>query len=63
CMHCQELYHDDHRCPHMIQVRLKREKFEALSSPSSRGKGPVKPVIAFKGKPIEQSSPVPSSTT
>ncbi|TGQ72950.1 MULTISPECIES: NosR/NirI family protein [unclassified Mesorhizobium] len=63
CMHCQELYHDDHRCPHMIQVRLKREKFEALASPSSRGKGPAKPVIAFKGKPIEQSSPVPSSTT
>ena len=36
CMHCQELYHDDHRCPHMIQVRLKREKREALSSPSMR---------------------------
>jgi NosR/NirI family nitrous oxide reductase transcriptional regulator len=32
CMHCQELYHDDHRCPHMIQVRLKREKFAALST-------------------------------
>jgi NosR/NirI family nitrous oxide reductase transcriptional regulator len=37
CMHCQELYHDDHRCPHMIQVRLKREKREALTSPSMRG--------------------------
>ena len=36
CMHCQELYHDDQRCPHMIQVRLKREKREALSSPSMR---------------------------
>src|SRR5690606_29073628 len=36
CMHCQELYYDDHRCPHMIQVRLKRERFEALSSPSLR---------------------------
>ena len=35
-MHCQELYHDDQRCPHMIQVRLKREKREALSSPSMR---------------------------
>lgn len=34
CMHCQELYHDDRRCPHMIQIRLKREKREALSSPS-----------------------------
>jgi NosR/NirI family nitrous oxide reductase transcriptional regulator len=37
CMHCQELYWDDHRCPHMIQVRLKRAKREALSSPSMRG--------------------------
>ena len=36
CMHCQELYFDDHRCPHMIQVRLKREKRQALSSPSMR---------------------------
>jgi NosR/NirI family nitrous oxide reductase transcriptional regulator len=40
CMHCQELYHDDHRCPHMIQKRLKREKFMALSTPESRGEKP-----------------------
>ncbi len=54
CMHCQELYHDDHRCPHMIQVRLKREKFEALSSPATRGKGPAKPpVITHRGEPVE----------
>ena len=59
CMHCQELYHDDHRCPHMIQVRLKREKFEALSSPTTRaptkqGKGPASPpVITHKGLPIQ----------
>lgn len=54
CMHCQELYHDDHRCPHMIQVRLKREKFEALSSPTTRGKGPAKPpVITHKGAPVK----------
>ncbi len=58
CMHCQELYHDDHRCPHMIQVRLKREKFEALSSPATRGltkpgKGPAKPpVVTHKGEPV-----------
>ena len=52
CMHCQELYFDDHRCPHMIQVRLKREKREALSSPSMRsGKGP-KTVITAGGKPV-----------
>jgi NosR/NirI family nitrous oxide reductase transcriptional regulator len=53
CMHCQELYFDDHRCPHMIQVRLKREKREALSSPSMRsGKGP-NTIISAGGKPID----------
>jgi len=53
CMHCQELYFDDHRCPHMIQVRLKREKRQALSSPSMRpgGKGPAT-IITAGGKPI-----------
>ncbi len=53
CMHCQELYFDDHRCPHMIQVRLKREKRQAMSSPSMRGggKGPAT-VITAGGKPI-----------
>ena len=39
CMHCQELYRDDQRCPHMIQVRLKRERREALSSPSMKSIG------------------------
>ena len=53
CMHCQELYFDDHRCPHMIQVRLKREKRDALSSPSMRSgsKGP-NTIITAGGKPI-----------
>ncbi|MBR0827823.1 regulatory protein NosR [Bradyrhizobium manausense] len=53
CMHCQELYFDDHRCPHMIQVRLKREKREALSSSSMRsgGKGPGT-IITASGKPV-----------
>ena len=62
CMHCQELYHDDHRCPHMIQVRLKREKFEALSSPSMKGKGPATPVISHKGVPIEMPDTVTRPT-
>ncbi|WP_298871375.1 NosR/NirI family protein [uncultured Bradyrhizobium sp.] len=54
CMHCQELYFDDHRCPHMIQVRLKREKRQAMSSPSMRsgGKGPAT-VITVGGKPVK----------
>ncbi len=34
CLHCQMLYHHDQKCPVMIQRRLKREKFVALSSPS-----------------------------
>lgn len=64
CMHCQELYYDDHRCPHMIQVRLKREKFAAMSSPSMRaaGKGPAT-VITGGGKPVGASltiSPPPN---
>jgi NosR/NirI family nitrous oxide reductase transcriptional regulator len=57
CMHCQELYYDDQRCPHVIQVRLKREKFAAMSSPSMRpgGSGP-KTVFTHAGKPVRASS-------
>jgi NosR/NirI family nitrous oxide reductase transcriptional regulator len=67
CMHCQELYHDDQRCPHMIQVRLKREKREALSSPSLRGikdgdKGPAKPIITHKGKAIGTPADEPTAS-
>jgi len=52
CMHCQELYHDDHRCPHMIQKRLKREKFMALSTPESRGEKPPRTLITHNGEPV-----------
>ncbi|WP_409528107.1 4Fe-4S binding protein [Rhizobium sp.] len=54
CMHCQELYHDDQRCPHMIQVRRKREKFMALSSPASRGEVPARTVVTHNGAPIQK---------
>ncbi|SDT57116.1 NosR/NirI family protein [Bradyrhizobium canariense] len=42
CLHCQELYHDDHRCPVMIQLRLKSERRAAVmtglsSAPSMMG--------------------------
>ncbi|MGJ4930480.1 4Fe-4S binding protein [Bradyrhizobium sp. HKCCYLS2038] len=59
CMHCQELYYDDQRCPHMIQVRLKREKFEAMSSPTMRAPraGP-KTLITHAGQPL--TAPVQS---
>lgn len=31
CLHCQTLYYDTHRCPPMIQKRLRRERRAALS--------------------------------
>ncbi|OAF19308.1 NosR/NirI family protein [Bradyrhizobium neotropicale] len=64
CMHCQELYYDDQRCPHMIQVRLKREKFAAMSSPAMRagGKGPAT-VITAGGKPVGASSAISPPAT
>ena len=36
CMHCQLLYTDEHKCPVMIQRRLKREKRLSTASPSMR---------------------------
>ena len=63
CMHCQELYYDDHRCPHMIQIRLKREKRNAVSpSPRVEG-GPVRPIITHAGKPIEKPAKADEPTT
>jgi NosR/NirI family nitrous oxide reductase transcriptional regulator len=35
CLHCQELYYDDHRCPVMIQRRQKRERATARASETS----------------------------
>jgi NosR/NirI family nitrous oxide reductase transcriptional regulator len=59
CMHCQELYFDDHRCPHMIQVRLKREKRQALSPPSIGAGGNVPATdISADGKRVGASSAV-----
>ncbi len=67
CMHCQELYHDDQRCLHMVQLRLKREKRAALRSPgeSSDGKGRTGPIITHAGKPIREPAtadlPIPTT--
>ena len=47
CMHCQELYRAEDRCPHNIQRRLKREKQIAMAAiplPGS-GKGPPKTTV------------------
>ncbi|SDB74327.1 NosR/NirI family protein [Belnapia rosea] len=51
CMHCQELYRAEDRCPHNIQKRLKREKQIAMSAiPLPGGRGP-KTIITRNGKP------------
>jgi NosR/NirI family nitrous oxide reductase transcriptional regulator len=60
CMHCQELYWDDRRCPHMVQIRLKREKREALRSPAPGGGKPNAPLLTRNGKPLEGSRQAPS---
>jgi NosR/NirI family transcriptional regulator, nitrous oxide reductase regulator len=33
CLHCQVLYHHEHKCPVQIQRRLKRERREAMAPP------------------------------
>ena len=32
CQHCQQLYYDDHKCPVMLQKRLKKERRETKAS-------------------------------
>ena len=65
CMHCQELYRAEDRCPHNIQIRLKREKQIAMSAvPLPAAKAP-KTVITRNGKPLggaqgaSSTAPVP----
>ena len=35
CMHCQELYHSETRCPHMMVVKARRDKIAASNAPSA----------------------------
>jgi len=42
CMHCQELYHSETRCPHMMVVKARRDKI-AASGPPVLPKGAVPP--------------------
>ena len=46
CLHCQQLYYDDHKCPAMIQKRLKRERRHAMASPSITTGGGLKAAAA-----------------
>lgn len=38
CMHCQELYLDQHRCPHNVTRRLKKERRHAAARKAGREK-------------------------
>lgn len=33
CMHCQELYHSETRCPHMMVLKARRDKLAASGAP------------------------------
>ena len=57
-MHCQELYRAEDRCPHNIQLRLKREKQIAMGAVPlpGAGKGP-KTTITRTGKPAPADAP------
>lgn len=63
-MHCQELYRAEDRCPHNIQLRLKREKQIAMSAVPLPGGKPPKTVITRNGKPKDgaqgAASPAPA---
>jgi NosR/NirI family nitrous oxide reductase transcriptional regulator len=65
CMNCQVLYHHDQKCPVMIQLRLKREKRKALSSPSMRPGAPnVQPgLVATAGERALDKTEVPTPAT
>ncbi|MBF0305722.1 MAG: regulatory protein NosR [Alphaproteobacteria bacterium] len=43
CLHCQALYWDEHRCPAMIQRRLRRERAQAMSAPPKTRPEPTQP--------------------
>ncbi|MFD2207047.1 4Fe-4S binding protein [Kiloniella antarctica] len=40
CLHCQEVYYDDHRCPPMVQKRKRKERLSDLRNKSSAIKNP-----------------------
>ena len=63
CMHCQELYHDDQRCPHMIQVRVKRERWEAQNAPKPTGAASHKTVITHNVQAVAKTAQPEHSVT
>ncbi|WP_404383125.1 4Fe-4S binding protein [Caenispirillum salinarum] len=51
CMHCQELYLDQHRCPHNVTRRLKKERRHSAARKAGRDKDKK-----------EAATPVPEET-
>lgn len=43
CLHCQELYHSETRCPHMMVVKARRDKIAASGAPSLKAAIPPGP--------------------
>ncbi|HZD25573.1 MAG TPA: 4Fe-4S binding protein, partial [Alphaproteobacteria bacterium] len=64
CLHCQVLYHHDRKCPVMIQKRLKRERRDALSSPSMRPDefGPKRRAVAGGAQNARDGAPAAPRT-
>ena len=56
CLHCQQVYHDEHRCPPMIQRRLKRERRRARAS-ANIVVPPTAPAGAGAGRPDATTGP------
>lgn len=61
CMHCQVLYHDDTRCPHMMTVKARREKIARSGGPKIPDLGGAKPALkpatgAIGGTPVASTA-------
>lgn len=53
CLHCQMLYHNDKRCPHLIQKRVKRER----RKDPPPGVVPAETVVRVIRRPVVAASP------
>jgi NosR/NirI family nitrous oxide reductase transcriptional regulator len=57
CLHCQTLYYDEHRCPPMIQKRLRRERRLAIASKSMSPPGRKKTPAAGQDAAKQAAAP------
>ena len=60
CLHCQVLYHHDHKCPVRVQRRLKRERRSGMAPPTlqaaaaAAGVIPIQPAESIQPKRREE---------